>query len=70
VWGWLICGVLFELMAIPAFLVMLPVGRGTWTPKVRPPPDAEHASLRWAATYAVLGVAGVVLALWSFRAWS
>lgn len=70
VWGWLLSGVVFEAMAIPAFLVMLPVGRRDWTSKVRPQPDAEHASLRWAATYALLGVVGVGLAVWSNRAWS
>ena len=70
VWGWLLCGVVFELMAIPAFLVMLPVGRRNWTPQVKPPPDAGHATLRWAATYAVLAAVGVGLAVWSYRAWS
>lgn len=70
VWGWLLCGVLFEAMALPAFLVMLPLGGRSWTPTVRSTPDASHARLAWVAAYAVLSVAGVVLAAWSYSAWS
>lgn len=71
VWGWLVCGVVFEAMALPALLVMLPVGRRDWTPQVRPAePGAGHAARQWVVTYAVLSAVGVVLAVWSYRAWS
>ncbi len=67
--GWIVCGVVFWLMAAPALYLMTKfdyskdsydgvgraqgAGRGTWF-----------------AIYAVLGIAGVALGVWSFNSWT
>ncbi len=53
--GWLVCGIMFELMALPALLL---IGR----------PDGR--ALRWWLAYAVAGAAGLLIGLWSFRSWA
>jgi hypothetical protein len=65
VWGWLVCGVLFEAMAFPALLVLLPWGHDG--PERLNPHPAEGAA-RWWAAYVVLGVAGAVLGWVTFYA--
>jgi hypothetical protein len=62
VWSWLVCGVVFWAMALPAFVFMLaqlrsmvskpPVGR-TWL---------------WTPAYGVIGAAGVLLGWWTYVA--
>ena len=57
VWGWLVCGVLFEAMAFPALLILLPWGNDG--PKqLNPRPEG---AARWWAAYVVLGVTGAAL---------
>jgi hypothetical protein len=66
VWGWLVCGVLFELMALPAVLFLLPFGHdGPTRLNARPPGQG-----RWLLAYAVLGLAGAALGWVTFWAWS
>jgi hypothetical protein len=66
VWGWVVCGVLFEAMAIPALLIQLPFGYAG--PKRMPAqPDG---GARWYVAYLLLGAVGVALGSWSFGAWS
>lgn len=71
VWGWIICGVVFELMALPAFVILLPSREGSWS---WVPPTASTPARttlgRWWAAYTVLAAVGVVLAVLSHRAWS
>jgi hypothetical protein len=65
--GWIVCGVVFELMALPALGVMVagarfPLARLTGTT----PGEAPQAA--WYAAYAVLGALGVAVGWWSFDA--
>lgn len=69
VWGWIVPGVVFELMALPALYL---IARGASftdfsTPRGRPGPGGRSA---WYAAYAVLGATGAALGWWSFDAWS
>ena len=66
VWGWVVCGVLFEAMAIPALLIQLPFG---WAGPSRMPAQPEGGA-RWYVAYLLLGAVGVALGWWSFDAWS
>ena len=72
VWGWIICGVVFELMALPVLL--LPIsslrGRTSWKPPTPSAPDRATVSLPWWPIYTALAATGAVLGTLSFRAWS
>jgi hypothetical protein len=67
VWGWIVCGVVFELMALPAVGVIVAAARGSLTSR-----SAVAAPTRatWLAAYAVLGLAGAAVGWWSFDALS
>lgn len=69
VWGWIVCGVVFEAMALGALYVVLPMGGSSWTP---PGTTAESPGghLRWWASYAAVGTIGLALGAWTFYAWS
>jgi hypothetical protein len=72
VWGWIVCGVVFELMALPVLVLALHSVRSgdRWLPTTgRPATGAPDGGWWWPA-YAGLGFLGCVLALWSFNAWS
>ena len=71
VWGWIICGVVFELMALPVLLLAVSSLRGgtSWSPPTAPAATATNG-LWWWPAYAVLAVIGAALGTWSFRAWS
>jgi hypothetical protein len=64
--GWIVCGVLFELMAAPAFVVLALglAGRSTFADGGSPP----MGSGRWWWFYPLLGTLGVVVGLESFYA--
>jgi hypothetical protein len=65
VWGWIICGVVFELMALPALYPLLPIpGTSTWKP---PAAGATGRGLWW-WVYLGLGLVGAVLGYVTFRA--
>ena len=68
VWGWIICGVMFELMALPVLFLVLP-GKARWVP---PASKGSPSALGgwWWPTYAVLGFIGFMFGLISFNAWS
>jgi len=68
VWGWLVCGVMFELMALPAVLLILAGIRDI----IRPPAEATSppGSPWWLPAYSALGAAGVLVGWWSFYALS
>ncbi len=71
VWGWIICGVVFELMALPVVLLLVPNSKVGWTPTPSTGDKPEPGLGRWWwPAYAVLGLAGCVLGAWSFNAWS
>lgn len=66
VWGWVVCGVLFEAMALPALVIQV-TGYGGSTRLGLPP---AVGTARWLAVYVVLAAAGLGLGWWSFDAWS
>jgi len=74
VWGWVVCGVVFELMALPALGVIVGAGwlaeKGIGIPRL--PGQAERTArpLVWYAAYVALGAAGVAVGWWSFDALS
>ena len=71
VWGWIICGVVFELMALPALFGM---GASTWVtirlPSQLPgrplPETTPRLQLSWYAAYVAIGAAGAVVGWWTF----
>ena len=68
VWGWLVCGIVFELMALPAVLVLLRSGRVGELPIT---PGSSVLSTRgWWAAYLVVGAIGLALGIGSYSAWS
>ncbi len=58
VWSWLVCGVLFWAMALPAFVFMVSQLRQT----------RQGPAVWWLPAYGVLGAAGLLLGWWSFVA--
>jgi hypothetical protein len=74
VWGWIVCGVVFELMALPA-VGMIVAGSQLAGLVPRAPVDAvpdtgRSSPLTWWLGYLALAVAGVLLGAWSFDALS
>ena len=62
VWGWLVCGVMFWAMALPAFVFML---GGL---KARVDKRGESKAYLWMPVYGFLGALGVLFGWWSFVA--
>ncbi|WP_395656046.1 hypothetical protein [Nocardioides sp.] len=74
VWGWVVCGVMFELMALPALLISLPWG---WAGPARLAARSEPVtsgttggSARWVLAYVLLGALGAALGWWTFVSWT
>jgi hypothetical protein len=68
VWGWIVCGVVFELMALPALLAILAGIKNAVLPP-NPPPSGT-GSRWWVPAYAALGAIGFLVGAWSFSALS
>jgi hypothetical protein len=68
VWGWLVCGVTFELMALPAILGILAGIKNAVVPPEPPPPGT--GSRWWVPAYTSLGAVGFLVGAWSFDALS
>jgi hypothetical protein len=66
--GWLVCGVMFWLMAAPAVLLMLAALKTAVLPPDPPPPGT--GSRWWVPAYAALGAIGFLLGAWSYHALS
>lgn len=64
--SWIVCGVIFELMALPAWLV---VGRSL-VPGTQDGPGAYAVRVNWLSIYLALGAIGWGLGWWSYDAWS
>lgn len=66
--AWLVCGVVFEAMALPALVLIVIAGRthipGLGTRK------GSGGSWRWWMLYAVTGAAGYLVGLHLFRSWT
>ena len=68
VWGYIVCGVVFELMALPAVWLLLPTRRERWVPPGVPPATVSGAW--WWFAYLMLAGLGFVFGVWSYGAWS
>jgi hypothetical protein len=68
-WGFLVCGVVFELMALPA-LPMMFLGKQLVSFVPQKVATNTPGQTTWYAAYAVLGAAGAGLGWWSFDSWT
>jgi hypothetical protein len=68
VWGWLVCGVVFWLMAAPAVYAILVALKNAVLPPSTPSPDA--GSRWWVPAYTALGAVGFLAGAWSYHALS
>jgi hypothetical protein len=66
--GWLVCGVVFELMALPALVVLVLTG-GMRIPGVGAKPGSG-GPWRWWLLYAVTGVVGHMVGFHAFQSWT
>ena len=66
VWGWLVCGVLFEAMALPALVGIFQGVREMIIPRENR--TTQASSVWWVPAYALLGALGLVAGWWSFYA--
>jgi hypothetical protein len=64
--GWLVCGVMFEAMALPALAVLVATNRIGLTMS-KPPTGSRW---RWWLLYAVAAAAGLWIGVTSFRPWT
>ena len=67
VWGWLVCGVMFWLMAAPAVYAILVAVKNSVFP---PPARSDTGSRWWVPAYTTLGALGFLAGAWSFNALS
>lgn len=70
VWGWVVCGVVFELMALPALVVIVAGDRLAKMPRLPGQAAQSAGQLVWYAAYVVLGAAGAAVGWWTFDALS
>ena len=66
VWGWLVCGVMFWLMAAPAVYLMLLALKNAVAPSHEKAP--APGSRWWVPAYSALIAAGFLLGAWSYHA--
>jgi len=66
--SWLVCGVLFWLMAAPAVLGMLVALKNAVIPPSKPSPGT--GSRWWVPAYAALGAVGFLAGAWTYNALS
>ena len=67
--GWLVCGIVFEAMALPAAALLVVTG-SKQLPGLEGTPAPRGGPWRWWMLYAVTGFAGYLLGAWSFRSWT
>lgn len=68
VWGWLVCGVVFWLMAAPAVFGILVALKNAVVPPRKPRSDT--GSRWWVPAYAALGSIGFLAGAWTYNALS
>lgn len=62
--SWLVCGIVFEAMALPAAALLFVTGSSV------PGEGTTSNRGRWWLLYAATGAAGLLAGLWSFQSWS
>ena len=62
--SWLVCGIVFEAMALPAAALLFVTGSSV------PGEGTMSNRGRWWLLYAATGAAGLLAGLWSFQSWS
>ena len=75
VWSWLVCGVMFELMALPAIYAILVGIKNAVVPPERTPQETGWRTTGtttrwWVPAYATLGAVGFLFGAWSWAALS
>jgi hypothetical protein len=68
VWGWLVCGVMFWLMAAPAVLAILVALKNAVLPPSTKAPDT--GARWWVPAYSALGAIGFLAGAWTYNALS
>jgi hypothetical protein len=66
--GWIVCGVVFELMALPALGVMVAGARFPLAGLTRATPAERGPQASWYVAYAVLAALGAAVGTWSYHA--
>jgi len=66
--GWIVCGIVFELMALPG-LVAIVVSRGTMWTSGNGASSKPTEPVMWWGIYLALGTVGTALGTWSFYSW-
>ena len=66
--GWIVCGIVFELMALPGLIVIVMSGGTMWTSGKGASSKPTNAGLWW-GIYLALGTIGAALGAWSFYSW-
>ncbi|KAA1397359.1 hypothetical protein [Aeromicrobium ginsengisoli] len=66
--GWLICGIVFELMALPGLVVIVMSRGAMWTSGKGASSKPDDSGLWW-GIYLALGTIGAALGAWSFYSW-
>jgi hypothetical protein len=68
VWGWLVCGVMFWLMAAPAVLaILLAFKNAVLAPTTK---QTDTGSRWWVPAYSALGAVGFLAGAWTYNALS
>jgi len=66
--GWIVCGIVFELMALPG-LVVIVMSRGAMWTSGKGASSAPNDIGLWWGIYLALGTIGAALGTWSFYSW-
>jgi hypothetical protein len=66
--GWIVCGVVFELMALPGLVVIVVTRGAMWTSGNGASSKPTDSGLWW-GIYLALGTIGAALGTWSFYSW-
>ncbi|VXC32381.1 hypothetical protein [Aeromicrobium sp. 9AM] len=66
--GWLICGIVFELMALPGLIVII-ISRGSMWTTGQGAEGRPADSVLWWGIYLAVGTVGAALGAWSFYSW-
>ncbi len=66
--GWIVCGVVFELMALPGLIVIIMSGGSMWTTG-KGAEGRPTDSVLWWGIYLAVGTVGAALGAWSFYSW-